>query len=132
MGNNALDWLRQGEKDLKHAIKSIENQDYEWTCFSAQQAVEKVIRALFKSVNIDAWGHSTSQLLQNLPPNLRPDDDLINMAKELDKHYIPARYPNAHPSSAPMDYYTKIEAERAVNYAKKIIQFCKNKIVQTR
>ena len=51
------------------------------------------------------------------------------MAKKLDKHYIPARYPNAHPSGAPMDYYTKKEAERAVEYARTIIKYCKNKIV---
>ena len=130
MKKEAESWLRQGEKDLKHAEKSIEFEDYEWACFSAHQAVEKVIKALFRLINIDVWGHSISQLLQNLPENLRPDQNLIDISKELDKHYIPSRYPNAHPSGAPMDYYTKNEAERAVNYAKEIIKFCKNKINQ--
>ncbi|MHA1309312.1 MAG: HEPN domain-containing protein [Candidatus Helarchaeota archaeon] len=129
MVENALNWLRQAEKDLLHAEKSIINKDYEWACFASQQVVEKAIKALYKTINIDAWGYSVSQLLQNLPDDLIPNNNLIDMAKELDKHYIPARYPNAHPSGAPMDYYTKKEAERAVEYARTIIKYCKNKIV---
>ncbi|MHA1699973.1 MAG: HEPN domain-containing protein [Promethearchaeota archaeon] len=125
----AKNWLRQAEKDLQHAEHCIQHEDFEWACFSAQQAAEKATKALFYSVNIEAWGHSVSKLLSNLPNNVKPTQALIDFAKELDKHYIPSRYPNAHPSGAPMDYYTKIEAERAVNHAKKIIEFCKNQIV---
>ena len=35
-----------------------------------------------------------------------------DLAKELDKAYIPTRYPNVHPEGAPYELYTKEEAER--------------------
>jgi len=38
--------------------------------------------------------------------------------------------PNFHPSGAPLDYYTKAEAERAIEYAEKIISFCEDKLLQ--
>ncbi|MHA1368869.1 MAG: HEPN domain-containing protein [Promethearchaeota archaeon] len=125
----AKDWLRQAEKDLRHARRCVQYEDFEWVCFSAQQAAEKAAKALFYSINIEVWGRSVSKLLSNLPDNVKPSQALIDFAKELDKHHITSRYPNAYPSGTPMDYYTKIEAERAVNYATKIIEFCKNQIV---
>lgn len=49
----------------------------------------------------------------------------MEKAKELDRRYIPTRYPNFHPEGAPMDFYTKKDAERAVRYAKEIIESVK-------
>ncbi|MGQ9494203.1 MAG: HEPN domain-containing protein [Anaerolineae bacterium] len=49
---------------------------------------------------------------------------LKDAALELDKVYIPAHYPNAHPSGSPRRRYTRLEAERMVAYAEQIIQFC--------
>jgi HEPN domain-containing protein len=37
------DWLRQADKDLKHAKTSLSARDYEWACFASQQAAEKAI-----------------------------------------------------------------------------------------
>ncbi len=48
------------------------------------------------------------------------------MAKELDKAYIPTRYPNAHPEGAPCELYTRAEAERLIEYAGRIIKFCED------
>ncbi|MCD6126270.1 MAG: HEPN domain-containing protein [Thaumarchaeota archaeon] len=57
---------------------------------------------------------------------------MIDLAKELDRHYIPTRYPNFHPEGAPMDYYTKADAERAIRNAEEVIKFCKSKIPKDR
>jgi HEPN domain-containing protein len=72
----------------------------------------------------EAFGHSVTGLLENLPGEMRPSEDLMDAAKELDKAYIPTRYPNAHPQGAPYEYYTKKEAERLIEYAEKIIKHC--------
>jgi HEPN domain-containing protein len=58
-------------------------------------------------------------MLQDVPISLKPPEDILQRAKELDKHYVPARYPNFHPEGAPMDYYTALEARRAVDGAEK-------------
>lgn len=122
------DWLRQAEKDLQHAKRSVADRDFEWACFAAQQAAEKAVKALYQSVHIDSIGHSVSRMIQSLPSELKPTEQLVERAKELDKHYIPSRYPNSHPEGAPLDYYTEPEARRAVEGAEEIVGFCKRKI----
>lgn len=129
MVSRAEDWMRQALKDFKHAKKSLEFGDYEWSCFAAQQAAEKAVKALYQSLGMEVWGHSISRMLENLPDELKPPEELIDKAKELDRHYIPTRYPNFHPEGAPLDYYTRRDAERAVEYAENIIEFCRSKIL---
>jgi len=48
----------------------------------------------------------------------------MDAAYELDKAYIPTRYPNAHPTGAPRSRYTKGEARRLIEGAEDIIGFC--------
>jgi len=128
--SRARDWMRQALRDLAHAERSMEMGDYEWACFAAHQAAEKAVKALYESRNMEVWGHSVSRMLESLPGDLKPDDDLVDKAKELDRHYIPTRYPNFHSEGAPLDYYTRSDAERAVRYARDVIEFCRSKGVQ--
>ncbi|MEM2815816.1 MAG: hypothetical protein QXY34_01365 [Candidatus Bathyarchaeia archaeon] len=44
---------------------------------------------------------------------------------------MPSRRPNFHPEGAPFDYYTRADAERAVKHSGEIIEFARNKIIQT-
>jgi len=122
------DWFRQAEKDFQHAKRAVDDGDFEWACFAAHQAAEKAVKAMYQSIHVDAIGHSISRMMQDLPASLKPREDLIERAKELDKHYIPSRYPNFHPEGAPLDYYTAHEAERALEGAERIIEFCRSKI----
>lgn len=119
------DWLRQAIRDLGHAKHSLNSGDYEWACFAAQQSAEKGLKALFLKNNRSAWGHSVAGLLQELHGIYDVERSLIDAGKELDKHYIPPRYPNSYPEGAPYDYYTKAEAERAIAHTEQILEFCK-------
>ncbi len=62
------DWLRQAKKDLGHARRSLDMEDYEWSCFSAQQSAEKAVKALYESLGARVLGHSVSTLLQKGAP----------------------------------------------------------------
>lgn len=90
----------------------------------AQQASEKALKALFQKLGAEVYGHSVAGLIQKLPKTIKVERNLLRFAKELDKMYIPTRYPNAHPEGAPYEYYTKQEAKRMVKYARRIIKFC--------
>ncbi|MGQ9778714.1 MAG: HEPN domain-containing protein [Bacillota bacterium] len=128
MPERSADWLRQAEADLRHANNSLAAGDYEWACFAAQQAAEKAVKALFQKLHLDAWGHAVSLLLANLPAEIGVPPALLEKAKILDKHYLPARYPNGFERGAPTDYYTRAEAEAAVAMAGEIIGFCQDRL----
>lgn len=125
------DWLRQAKRDLEHAKRSLKSDDYEWACFAAQQSAEKGVKALFLRANRSAWGHSVGALLQQLPAPWQAGESLVNAGKELDKHYIPSRYPNSHPQGAPYDNYTQAEAERAIGHTAHILGFCERLLVES-
>jgi len=118
------DWFDEAEGDLEHARNDIEGGFYNWACFSAQQAAEKAIKAVFQRMGAEAWGNSVADLLKELAKKHSIPEELLEGALELDKAYIPTRYPNAHPSSSPRRLYTEGEAKRLIGYAKRIVKFC--------
>jgi HEPN domain-containing protein len=118
--------MDQAEGDLKHAQSDMERGFYEWSCFSSQQAAEKAVKAVFQKMGAEAWGHSVSDLLQELSKRHDVSGELIDGALELDKAYIPARYPNAHPSGSPRTRYIEEEARRLLIHGDKIVNFCKS------
>lgn len=126
MAERSLDWLRQAEKDLEKAKLDLEWGYYEWACFTSHQAAEKAIKAVYQHIHGDALGHGTKALLESLPYEDRMA--YIEEAKLLDKLYIPTRYPNGLPEGIPHDYFTRKEAEEAVQAASRIYEWCKSKI----
>lgn len=118
------DWLAQAQRDLNHAVHACEDEDFEWSCFSAQQGAEKAVKAVFLSLHGESWGHSVFALLKALDEKMEVSGRLIEAAKSLDKHYIPTRYPNGFDSGMPGDYYTKKDAQEAIENAREIIEFC--------
>lgn len=118
------DWMEQAKNDLEHAVSDMERGYYDWACFSSQQSAEKAVKAVFQKMGAEAWGHSVADLLEELSKSQGIPEKLKDAALELDKAYIPTRYPNAHPSGSPHTRYTKDEARRLTEYAAKIVEFC--------
>jgi HEPN domain-containing protein len=116
--------LNEAEGDLEHAQNDLEDGFYNWACFSAQQSAEKAAKAVFQRMGAEAWGHSVADLLKELAKKHHIPEELSDGALELDKAYIPTRYPNAHPSGSPRNRYTKEEARRLIGYAERIVKFC--------
>ncbi len=123
MNKRTQDWIDQAERDLKHAENDVTGKYYEWACFSAQQAAEKALTALYQAHHQVAWGHSVRELLDGLRDLMPIPEELIAGGKLLDKYYIIARYPNGFASGAPKDYFSKHEAEDAISSARQIIRF---------
>jgi len=126
MPKRSRDWFRQAERDLAHAKLSLEHKDYEWACFASHQAAEKALKALHLHFKQEAWGHSLSKLLLELP--IEVPEELLEMAKILDLYYIPTRYPNGFPEGAPFEHFTKKQAEEAINYASEVLEFVRRKM----
>ena len=122
--------IRKAESDLLAMNASRDAGALDAACFHAQQAAEKALKALFQRRGADAWGHLLADLVSALPADIEIPPDLMERAKELDKHYIAPRYPNALPHGAPGQSYTKREAERAIENAERILRFCQGHILR--
>lgn len=123
--NRWKDWWDQANRDLKHAEHAIAAGDHEWAAFAAQQAAEKALKALIMARGGEPWGHSVTALVEALPPGLTAGPEITEAASRLDKHYIPARYPNGFASGYPGKLYTRGEAEGAVKHATEVVEFCR-------
>lgn len=122
------DWFRQAELDLAAPRDAARGGHHEWARFAAQQAAGKAVKALHESAGTEAWGRSVVELLRGLSA---VPGDVLDAAKALDKHYIPARHPNSHPAGAPGDLYTAAEADRALADAQRILEHVRHRLSRT-
>jgi len=120
----SADWMDQARGDLELARTAMERGFQEWACFASQQAADKAVKAVFQKLHRDVWGHSVAALLEALSREIHVPQELYESALELDKAYVPTRYPNAHVQGSPRRLYTKREAERLIGYAEQILTFC--------
>ncbi len=128
MPERYADWLGQARRDVEHARVAVREGHFEWAAFAAQQAAEKACKALHLFLGGSTWGHDVTQLLTALPSANQAPPELTERAKRLDKHYLPARYPNGFAAGTPMEHYTRREAEDAIADAEAILDFCRRSI----
>lgn len=127
MPSRARDWLRQAEHDLAVARTTCDAGQFDWSCFAAQQAAEKALKALYQHHHAEGWGHMLARLVEALMTDEPEVRRYLDAAKVLDKYYIPTRYPNSLDAGAPADAYTAAEAEQAMRHATDLITFCKTR-----
>ena len=129
MPNRAPDWLRQANRDFEQAEDSRHAGRHEWTCFAAQQAAEKAVKALHLHVGQKARGCVISQLFAGLPETIDVPGLLVEKGRVLDNFYIPSRYPNGHSAGAPFEHYGPLQSEVAIQHAREIIEFVRAQMV---
>jgi HEPN domain-containing protein len=117
------DWLRQAERNLKSAEINFQNELYEEVCYEAQQVAEKSVKALLSYFHKEIRGHSVTFLLQSL--SISVPAEILKCAQELDKHYIPSRYPDVYDQGAPADYYNKDDAISCLECGRRILTWVK-------
>ncbi len=82
------------------------------------------VKALIISKNESPWGHGIRILLERYSHISGEDvSSLLSKARELDRHYIPSRYPNAHPQGSPHEAYDEETSKRAIRNAEEIVRF---------
>ncbi len=127
MRDEATRWLDEALWDFETAKILHREKRYNAASFYAQQAAEKAAKALLYYVNEAPWGHSIRVLIERYfrSRNITVNQKLLIYARELDRHYIPSRYPNAYPTGMPHEAYDKETSERALEASMKIIDFVK-------
>jgi len=111
-------WLEKAEWDLENAQLMYNNKRWSTSAYHAHQSAEKASKALLFSIGKTPWGHVISVLLADyLQTAQEVRIDLVDCAKDLDRHYIPARYPFGSMDIPPHKLYTKKVAEEAKSCA---------------
>jgi len=128
--DEAIRWFSEAEWDLETAKILHEKGRYNAAVFYAHQAAEKAVKALLYSVNEAPWGHSVRILLERYfeATNKGIISSLLRYARELDRHYIPSRYPNAHPAGTPHEAYDEETSLAALKAAEEIIKFARRNL----
>lgn len=130
MPNRAPDWLRQADRDFEQTMDSRHAERHEWTCFAAQQAAEKAVKALHLHAEQKTRSCVISQLFAGLPETVDVPEQFVEKGRVLDNFYIPSRYPNYHSVGAPFEHYGPLQSEKAIQYAREIIEFVRSQMVE--
>ncbi len=118
-------WFQQAVYDLKAAQWNAQGQFFAHACFLAQQAAEKALKSLLYYLGKPREAlltHSLVELVRRARSDCPEVGDLLEEARLLDIHYVPARYPNGLPSGYPHTFYSKAMAEEALEAARKVLQ----------
>lgn len=78
-------WLSNAKSTLRSAEIDSSSGYNNWACFKAQQAAEYAIKAYLRGIGSESYGQSVSLLLKKA----NFDEGTVNLAKSVDKYYIP-------------------------------------------
>lgn len=121
--NRWQDWWRQAQRDLQTAEHLLVAGDFEWSCFTCQQAAEKSLKAVLELRNQDREGHSLNRLVQRVTGSDAASDALLEACARLNRLYMPTRYPDAMPEGAPVDQFLRKDAEDAIRDARLVVTY---------
>ena len=114
-------WKRQAQADIKAAGDSLKSRNYEWACFAAQQAAEKMLKSyLFGQGQRVLTTHSLRKLILEAADHDKRFKKAEQDAKLLDNFYFTTRYPDALADDIPADYFSEADAKEALRAAERI------------
>jgi len=123
--SEALRWFDEATWGLDTARIPRRERRCNAAAFYAHQAAEKAVKALLYHVHEAPWGRSVRELPRRYYARTGGgfDEELLTLARELDRHYIPSRYPSAHPSGTPHEAHGEETSGRAIRAGEKIVAF---------
>lgn len=117
-------WRGEAGRALRSARLQAGEELDNWACFSAEQAAQLAVKALLHGLGRAPWGHDLDRLGGMVTEaGVGVPVTVADAMRRLTRHYIPARYPDAHPGGEPADHYGAADSEQAIADAGAIIAF---------
>ena len=114
------EWYTKACSDLKSAQILFKESVYDTSCFHAQQAVEKILKAFLIKSNVEIEKtHDLVKLIEDCSRLESSLENLRNSVSKINSYAIDARYPTGHEIN-------KHEASDALNEAEKTMDIVKN------
>lgn len=117
-------WRSEADRALAGARVQHEAGLHNWACFAAEQSAQLAVKGLLHGAGKGPWGHDLmrlGELLQEAGVELPAA--LIDAMRRLGRHYIAARYPDAHASGPPGPHYGEADAREALRDAEQVLAF---------
>lgn len=115
-------WRAEADRALTGARVQADAGLHNWACFAAEQAAQLATKALLHGLGRGPWGHDLvrlGELAGDAGLGLAPDT--LDAMRRLGRHYIPARYPDAHPSGPAAAHYGKTDSDEAIRDAETVL-----------
>ena len=130
--SEAYRWLEQAKYDLRAAKRLFEQRDYSNTCFFAEQAGQKALKAyLYAAGERYVWEHSLFKLALKCRAYESAFEEVADYGKILDRYYLTTRYPDAlAPPAVPYESFTEGDAQDALRYATCIVELVDQKVLE--
>ncbi len=111
-----MKWYKQASHDLEMAEKNIEIEGYDVSAFLSQQAVERLLKAIFA---FEGRSIPRSHHIDELAQQLHVSQEVLDDVLELTADYTFARYPDVA-EHVPYEEYDENIAQDKVGRAKNI------------
>jgi HEPN domain-containing protein len=116
-------WRAEADRALAAARVQAEAGLHNWACFAAEQAAQLATKALLHGLGRGPWGHDLvrlGELAGTAGVDLAPG--VLDAMRRLGRHYIPARYPDAHPSGPAAAHYAAADSAEALRDAETVLE----------
>src|SRR5271157_2052734 len=127
-------WFSEAINDFDGGDLMMRGGKFNLAVFDFVQAAEKAVMAILYYFDVTGWGHDIEMLPRQYEEFGRPVAEILKeSAKELQRHYISTRYPDASPGIAPKDAYDEVLAQDLREKAGSILTFAqqeKNYLLQ--
>jgi HEPN domain-containing protein len=115
-------WRAEAGRALEGARVQARAGLHNWACFAAEQAAQLATKALLHGLGRGPWGHDLvrlGEMAHDAGAGLR--QEVLDAMRRLGRHYIPARYPDAHPSGPAADHYAASDSAEAIRDAETVL-----------
>lgn len=117
-------WWRQAEQTLHAAQHDAAGGFWNWACFKAEQAAQLAVKGLLRALGVPAFGHSLMRLLDDLERiGIAVPESVRKAGRELEREYIPTRYPDTYPSGSPYEFYDADRARALLDACQHVLRF---------
>lgn len=117
-------WRDEADRALEAARVQAGAELHNWACFAAEQGAQLALKALLHGLGRGPWGHDLVRLGElAAEAGVDVPADVAAALRRLSRHYIPARYPDAHPSGPASAHYGASDADEAVADALRVLEF---------
>lgn len=115
-------WRAEAGRALEAARVQADAGLHNWACFAAEQAAQLAAKALLHGLGRGPWGHDLVRLGELATAwGVALREEVLDAMRRLGRHYIPARYPDAHPSGPAAAHYAASDSAEAIRDAESVL-----------